>query len=383
MKIAIIGTSYPYRGGLTAYNERLAVELQREGHAVTIFTFTLQYPDFLFPGKTQYSEEDGPNNLNILRCINSINPLNWLSVGNRIKRQKPDLIIIKYWLPFMGPCFGTILRKIRKNRHSKIISIVDNIIPHESKIGDKAFTRYYVTPVDGFVAMSQNVLEDIKQFDKSKPKILSPHPLFDNFGNLLARDEALTKLGLDSAYRYILFFGLVRAYKGLDLLLEAFADIRFRDGKIKLIIAGEYYSDKTVYTDLINKYSLEKDIIQIDKFIQDSEVKYLFSACDLVVQPYKSATQSGITQIAYHFNKPMVVTDVGGLSELCPDGKVGYVTSTNPDEIASAIIRFFQETNQEEMINNIIEEKKKYSWGVLIQNIFTLLDKIKNSQIEA
>jgi glycosyltransferase involved in cell wall biosynthesis len=383
MKIAIIGTSHPYRGGLTAYNERLAVELQREGHAVTIYTFTLQYPGFLFPGKTQYSEEDGPDNLNILRCINSINPLNWLSVGNRIKRQKPDLIIIKYWLPFMGPCFGTILRRIKKNRHSKIISIVDNIIPHESKIGDKVFTRYYVTPVDGFVAMSQNVLEDIKQFDKSKPRILSPHPLFDNFGNRVARDKALGKLGLDPACRYILFFGLVRAYKGLDLLLEAFADIRFRDGKIKLIIAGEYYSDKTVYTDLIKKYSLEKDIIQIDKFIQDSEVKYFFSACDLVVQPYKSATQSGITQIAYHFNKPMVVTDVGGLGELCPDGKVGYVTSTSPDEIASAIIRFFQETDQEEMIHNIIEEKKKYSWGVLIQNIFTLLDKIKHSQIEA
>jgi glycosyltransferase involved in cell wall biosynthesis len=383
MKIAIIGTAYPYRGGLTAYNERLAVELQREGHAVTIFTFTLQYPDFLFPGKTQYSEEDGPNNLNIVRCINSINPLNWLSVGNRLKHQKPDLIIIKYWLPFMGPCFGTILRKIKKNRHSKIITIVDNIIPHESKIGDRAFTRYYVTPVDGFVAMSQNVLEDIQQFDKSKPRILSPHPLFDNFGDTVARDEALTKLGLDPAYRYILFFGLIRAYKGLDLLLEAFADIRFRDGKIKLIIAGEYYSDKKVSKDLIKKYSLEKDIIQIDKFIQDSEVRYFFSACNLVVQPYKSATQSGITQIAYHFNKPMVVTDVGGLRELCPDGKVGYVTSTNPDEIASAIIRFFQETDQEEMINNIIEEKKKYSWGVLIQNIFTLLDKIKQSQIEA
>ncbi|KPL11972.1 MAG: glycosyl transferase family 1 [Bacteroides sp. SM1_62] len=383
MKIAIIGTSYPYRGGLTAYNERLAVELQREGHAVTIFTFTLQYPDFLFPGKTQYSEEDGPKNLNIVRCINSINPFNWLSVGNRLKHQKPDLIIIKYWLPFMGPCFGTILRKIKKNRHSKIITIVDNIIPHEAKIGDRAFTRYYVTPVDGFVAMSQNVLEDIQQFDKSKPKILSPHPLFDNFGDTVARDEALTKLGLDPAYRYILFFGLVRAYKGLDLLLEAFADIRFRDAKIKLIIAGEYYSDRKVYTDLIKKYSLEKDIIQIDKFIQDSEVRYFFSACDLVVQPYKSATQSGITQIAYHFNKPMVVTDVGGLRELCPDGKVGYVTSTNPDEIAGAIIRFFQETDQEEMINNIIKEKKKYSWGVLIQNIFTLLDKIKHSQIEA
>lgn len=379
MNIAIIGTAYPYRGGLAAYNERMAVELQKEGHELTVFTFTLQYPGFLFPGKTQYSEEEGPENLNIVRCINSINPVNWISAGNRIKRLKPDLVIIKYWLPFMGPCFGTILRRIKKNQHSRIITIIDNILPHESKIGDRAFTRFYVRPVDGFVAMSQNVLADIEQFDQSKPRILSPHPIFDNFGDVLTRDEALAGLGLDPAYRYMLFFGLVRAYKGLDLLIEAFADHRFRESQIKLIIAGEYYSDKKLYTDLIGKYSLEKDIIQVDRFIQDSEVRYYFSACDLVVQPYKSATQSGITQIAYHFNKPMVVTDVGGLSELCPDGKVGYVTSTDPKAIAGAIIRFFRETNQKEMIDQIIEEKKKFSWGVLTQNIFTLLDRIKHT----
>lgn len=383
MNIAIIGTAYPYRGGLAAYNERMAAELQREGHLLTVYTFTLQYPGFLFPGKTQYSEEEGPENLNIVRCISSVNPFNWISAGNRIKRLKPDLVIIKYWLPFMGPCFGTILRRIKKNRHSRIITIIDNIIPHESKIGDRAFTRYYVRPVDGFVAMSKNVMADIDQFDRSKPRILSPHPLFDNFGDVLAREEALAALELDPAYRYMLFFGLVRAYKGLDLLIEAFADHRFRDSQIKLIIAGEYYSDRKLYTDLIEKHSLGKDIIQVDRFIQDSEVRYYFSACDLVVQPYKSATQSGITQIAYHFNKPMVVTDVGGLSELCPDGKVGYVTSTNPEAIASAIIRFFRETNQQQMIDQIIEEKKKFSWGVLTQNIFTLLDRIKHSQREA
>jgi glycosyltransferase involved in cell wall biosynthesis len=383
MIIAIIGTAYPYRGGLAAYNERMAVELKRKGHEVTVFTFTLQYPGFLFPGKTQYSEEEGPEDLTIVRCISSINPVSWISAGNRIKRLKPDLVIIKYWLPFMAPCFGTILRRIKKNRHSRIITIIDNIIPHESKVGDRAFTRYYVRPVDGFVAMSQNVLSDIEKFDQSKPRILSPHPLFDNFGDVLTRDEALARLGLDPACRYMLFFGLVRAYKGLDLLIEAFADHRFRESQIKLIIAGEYYSDKRLYTDLIVKYSLEKDIIQVDKFIQDSEVRYFFSACDLVVQPYKSATQSGITQIAYHFNKPMVVTDVGGLSELCPDGKVGYVTSTDPDAIAGAILRFFRETNQQEMIDRIIEEKKKFSWGVLTQNIFTLLDRIQHSQQKA
>jgi glycosyltransferase involved in cell wall biosynthesis len=282
----------------------------------------------------------------------------------------------------MGPCFGTILRRIKRNRHTKIISIIDNIIPHESKIGDRIFTRYFVVPVDGFVAMSRNVLEDISRFDPDSPRLLSPHPLFDNFGAVLPREEALSELGLPPEGRYVLFFGLVRAYKGLDLLLEAFADPRFRNRNIKLIIAGEYYADKKVYTDLIREYSLEGDIIQVDRFIQDSEVRYYFSACDLVVQPYKSATQSGITQIAYHFNKPMVVTDVGGLTEMCPDGIVGYVTSPDPAKIADAVIRFYQETDSGEMIKNIIREKKKYTWGVLTQNIFTLLDQIRNSQTE-
>jgi glycosyltransferase involved in cell wall biosynthesis len=378
MKIALIGTAFPYRGGLAAYNERLAIELQREGHDVTVFTFTTQYPGFLFPGKSQYSLEKGPENLNIVRCINSINPVNWILAGNRIKRQMPDLVLIKYWLPFMGPCFGTILRRIKRNRYSKVITIIDNIIPHEPKIGDKAFTRYYVTPVDGFVAMSRNVLKDIEQYDKAKPKILSPHPLFDNFGTVLTREDALTKLGLDPEYRYLLFFGFVRKYKGLDLLIEAFADQRFRDTMIRMIIAGEYYSEKKTYIDLIEKHSLKDYVVLADRFIQDSEVRYYFSACDLVVQPYRSATQSGVTQIAYHFNKPMIVTNVGGLEELCPDGKVGYVTSTDPGEIADAIFRFFNETNQEEMINAIIEEKKKYSWNILVQKILKLLDKIKS-----
>lgn len=380
MKIIIIGTSYPYRGGLAAYNERLAIELQQDGHDVTILTFKVQYPNFLFPGKTQYSSESAPNKLAIVRGINSVNPINWILTGNETKRQKPDLVIVKYWLPFMGPCFGTILRRIKKNGHSRIVTIVDNIIPHEARIGDKAFTRYFVKPVDGFVAMSRNVSDDIRQFSIDKPIMMSPHPIFDNFGDLISREEALTWLGLDKDFKYILFFGLIRKYKGLDLLIKAFADERFRSSKIKLIIAGEYYSDKEIYTNLLKEYSLEGDVVQIDKFIPDSEVKYFFCASDLVVQPYKSTTQSGVTQIAYHFNKPMVVTNVGGLAELCPDGKVGYVVPPNPNDIANAIIKFFEEADQKNTIENIIAEKRKYTWGILVRNILLLLDQIKNKQ---
>ena len=380
MKITIIGTAYPYRGGLSAYNERLALELQNEGHEVTMYTFTLQYPGFLFPGKTQYSEEKEPEHLKIVRCINSINPLNWVLVGNRIKREKPDLVLIKFWLPFMGPCFGKILRNIKKNNYSRVITIIDNIIPHESRFGDKAFTRYFVKPLDGFVAMSQNVLTDITLFDKTKPKTLSPHPVFDNFGKIMPREEAIAKLGLDENFRYVLFFGLVRKYKGLDLLIEAFAQKRFRENNIRLIVAGEYYSDKEDYVSLIKKYSLEDEIVQVDKFIPDSEVELFFNACDLVVQPYKSATQSGVTQIAYHFNKPMVVTNVGGLEDMCPHGKVGYVSSTSPAEISNVMMKFFKEANQEEMVANIIEEKKKYGWGILTRNIMSLLNKINKNE---
>lgn len=380
MKIAIIGTSYPYRGGLAAYNERLAKELQNEGYDVTIYTFTLQYPRFLFPGESQYSEEPGDSELKIVRCINSVNPFNWISVGNRIKKERPDLVIIKFWLPFMGPSFGTLLRRIKRNKHTKIITIVDNMIPHEPRVGDKAFTKYFIKPVDGFVAMSEKVLEEIKQFDSVKPKTLSPHPLFDNFGEILSREDALNQLKLDQENKYVLFFGLIRKYKGLDLLIEAFSDDRLRNSNIKLIIAGEYYSDKETYLQLIRQYNLENKIIQVDRFIQGSEVKLYFSAADLVVQPYKSATQSGVSQIAYHFNKPMVVTNVGGLSELCPHGKVGYVTSTEPKDIAEAILRFFNDTDQKQMIQNILEEKKKYSWNILVKNIFELLNKVTETK---
>jgi D-inositol-3-phosphate glycosyltransferase len=372
MKIAIIGTVYPYRGGLAAYKERLAQQLQQEGHDVTIYTFTVQYPNFLFPGKTQYSTDPAPKDLHIIRCINSTNPFNWLSVGNRIKKENYDLIIIKFWLPFMGPAFGTILRRAKSNGHTKVVAIIDNMIPHESRPGDKIFSKYFVKPVDGFVAMSQNVLEDINQFSPDKPKILSPHPLFDNFGDIFPREEALQKLKLDPADKYVLFFGLIRKYKGLDLLIEAFADPRFRNSGIKLIVAGEYYSDEEEYVNLIKEHKLEEEIIQVNKFIPNSEVADFFNASDLVVQPYKSATQSGVTQIAYHFNKPMIVTDVGGLAEMCPDGKVGFVVPTDPQAIADGMIRYFSGNFEEEMIQHIQEEKKKYSWEILTGNIFTL-----------
>ncbi len=376
MRLALIGTTYPFRGGIAAFNERLAKELIQNGHDLTLYTFTVQYPSFLFPGKTQYSTDNPPKNLTIHRCVNSINPLNWISVGNEIKKKKYDIVIIPFWLPLMGPSLGTLARIIKKNKHSKILSIAHNIIPHESRLGDKWLTKYFTNHVDGFLAMTKNVMKDLESFNTICPKVLSPHPIYDNFGESIDRNEALKHLKLDNSYSYMLFFGLIRDYKGLDLLLEAFAEIKNK--KIKVIIAGEYYSDKAPYKELIHNLKLEEKIIEVDKFIPDSEVNYYFSACDIVVQPYKSATQSGVTQIAYHFDKPMIVTDVGGLKEMCPDGKVGYVVPPQSDKIKDAILKFYESTDKKKMIENIKEEKKNYSWSNFTNVLFSLIDKVKN-----
>jgi len=376
-KIIFIGTSHPYRGGLAAFNERLAAEIQSAGHSVRIETFSLQYPGMLFPGKTQYSGSPAPANLEIRRSLNSIWPPNWLKVGMRIRKEKPDLVILRYWLPFMAPCLGTIARIIRKNGHTKIISLLDNIIPHEKRPGDRVLTTYFVNSVHGFVAMSRSVLQELETFDSVKPRIFSPHPVFDNFGRCISRKEALENLGLDPQYRYILFFGLVREYKGLDIMINAFASRELREMKIKLLVAGEFYIPRAPYDELIRKHDLEKDVIIHPHFVNDSDVAKWFCASDIIAQPYRSATQSGVTQIGYHFNKPMLVSNVGGLPEIIPHGKGGYVVKPEAGEVATALIDFFRNKRYDEFVKGIKAEKNKFSWEIMMKNIFTLSGKIK------
>ena len=303
MKIAILGTAWPYRGGLAVYNERLARQFVQEGDDVTIYTFTLQYPSFLFPGKTQFSSEPAPADLKIIRSLNSINPFNWIKTGRAIKKLAPDILIIKFWLPFMAPCLGKVARMARRNGKTRVVSILDNIIPHEHRPGDRLFGKYFTRSVHGFVAMSDSVLEDLSQFDTVKPRVFCRHPLYDNFGPKTPRDESLRFLGLDPEQRYMLFFGLIRDYKGLDLMLKAYADSRFRKMNVKLIVAGEFYSGSEKYFELEKELGLEGLVVWKSDFVPDSEVRYYFGAADIIVQPYKSATQSGVTQIAYHFNQ--------------------------------------------------------------------------------
>ena len=375
-KIKIIGPAYPFRGGLASYNERLATEFMQQGHEVDIETFTIQYPSILFPGKSQYEEGEAPKDLTIKRTVNSVNPFNWIKVGKRIKKEKPDLLMVRYWLPFMGPCLGTICRSVRKNKHTKVICLADNIVPHEKRPGDNLLTNYFMKSIDGMVAMSQSVLNDIDSFNPGLPRELCPHPLFDNFGEKLAPSKAKELLKLDPDVSYLLFFGFIRDYKGLDILLKAFADERLKQLPVKLIVAGEYYSKPEPYLQLLSDLKLKDRVIMHTNFIPNTMVNRYFSAADLIVQPYKNATQSGVTQIGYHFEKSMLVTNVGGLSEIIPDQKIGYVVEPNENAITNAILDFYKNKRQKEFEGNIIEEKKKFSWENMVNAFVSVYNKI-------
>lgn len=375
--ILIIGPAHPLRGGLSSFNERLARAFASEKKEVQIFTFSLQYPNFLFPGTTQYSNEPAPTDIRIQEKINAVNPFNWLLVGRMIKKIKPDIIVVRYWLPFMGPCLGTILRIVKKNKHTKIICIADNIIPHEKRFGDTAFTKFFMKPIDGFITMSEKVRNDIHTLT-TKKVVQVTHPLYDNFGEKINSKDAKEKLGIQTKAPIVLFFGFIRKYKGLDVLFEAIHILQAKNyfvaHPVQFLIAGEFYENEQPYVDLIEKLQIQDHLILHTHFINDSEVKYYLSAADCVIQPYKSATQSGVTPLAYHFEKPMIVTNVGGLPDLVPE-HVGIIAEPNADSIAEKIEFFFTQKHNHYLLA-IQEEKKKYSWQNLTHAIVSLAHSI-------
>lgn len=371
--IIIIGPAHPLRGGLASFNERLALEFKSQGHQVSIYTFSLQYPGFLFPGTTQYSSEPAPSGIKINVAINSVNPFNWIKIGNRIKKEKPDVILVRYWLPFMGPCLGTILRIVKKNKHTKIVCLADNIIPHEKRIGDMAFTKYFLKPIDAFITMSEKVMADLKQFAPLKPARHVSHPLYDNFGAKISKQEAREKLKIDNGQLILLFFGFIRKYKGLDILFDAMkilksSNVQRSTLNVKLLVAGEFYEDRKPYDEQVKRLGIEDELILHTEFISDSNVKYYLCASDVVVQPYRSATQSGVTPLAYHFEIPMIITNVGGLPSMVPDNKVGLIAEPNAASIAEKIIEYFQK-GENHFLPYLKEEKKKYSWEVMAEAI--------------
>ncbi len=382
MKIIIIGPAWPLRGGLASFDQRLCRTFNEEGHQCSVYSFSLQYPGFLFPGTSQYSSEPPPAGIEIHPVINSMNPFNWLVIGNRLKKVAPDLIVVRYWLPVMGPALGTILRKVRLNQKSKIIAITDNVLPHEKRPGDRSFTKYFLGSCDAFVTMSDSVMNDLRQFEKTKPAKTVIHPVYDNFGEIIPKVSARKflheqlRLSIAEEDKIILFFGFIRKYKGLDILFRAMSEPGIRKSGIRLLVAGEFYEDRSHYEKLIEELKIEEQLILKTDFIPDSEVKYYLCAADAVVQPYRHATQSGVTPLAYHFERPMIVSNVGSFAEQVIHEQTGLVTEPEAKSLASAILHFY-ELGEEYFIPHLRIEKKKYSWKNLVNTILGLSNDIQ------
>ncbi len=377
MKILIIGPAHPYRGGIADTNESLCRALTKKGNDASIITFQLQYPEFLFPGKTQFSTEPEPADLSVTRMINSVNPANWITTARKINKMNPDLVVFRYWIPFLSPALGSIARMLKKDIVK--LALCDNVIPHEHFAGSNILTSYFIKSFDGFITLSKAVLNELDGFT-SKPRIYFPHPINDNLGEKIDREKARDFLKLESNGKYILFFGLVRKYKGLDLLLKAMGEDAIKKLGVKLIVAGEFYDSPDDYYDIIDEFGIGDRVIIRNEFIPASEIKYYFSAADLVTQTYHTASQSGVTQIAYNFNCPILVTDVGGLSETVLHNKTGYVTSKEPREIAKSIVDFFENNRYTAFSENIKTEKSKYSWSAFADRLTALYKEIQQNK---
>ncbi len=377
MKIIILGPAHPFRGGIADTNESLCRSLILQGHDASIITFTTQYPNALFPGKTQYTNDPAPKDLSITRAFSSINPISWFRLANKINKLNPDLVIARYWMPFFAPSFGTIMRRLKKSIIR--IAMCDNVIPHEHRIGDVQLTKYFLDSFDGYITLSRTTYEEINQFS-DKPKTYYPHPINTNLGEKIKKSDARSHLGLEIDKKYLLFFGLIRDYKGLDLTLEALSDSRLAQMGVHLLVVGEFYEPRSKYDKLIDQYNLGKRVTIIDQFIPGSDIKFYFSAADLVIQTYKTASQSGVSQMAFHFDCPILVTDVGGLSEIILHEEIGYVSNQKPQKIADYIYDFFKHNRSGEFIANLQLEKQKYTWEAFSDALFELYNKLKNEK---
>jgi len=384
MKIVIVGTAYPLRGGIAHYVSLLAQTLIRRGHEVKVITFKRQYPKFLFPGKSQ--EETVDKNPQTIRqspiavpaeiLIDSVNPITWMKAGAVAAKFKPDLILFKYWIPFFAPAYGVIARTAKRltrkhGRECKIAFIADNVLPHEKRPGDLMFTKFAFRTVDYFIVQSDAVERDLKHVDPTARFVRLEHPIYEIFGSRTDRTHARQKLGIPEDAPAILFFGYIRKYKGLDILLRAMPRILERLPELRLIVAGEFYDDKKEYRSLIDSLGIPvKNLVLATDYIPNEEVALYFSAANVCVLPYRSATQSGIVQIAYNFDVPVIATDVGGLAEVVKDGSSGLIASeATPGAIAENVIHYFQEKLEPPLTEGVIQEKQKYSWDAFADGI--------------
>lgn len=379
MKIVSIGPAHPLRGGIAKFNESFVLACNLKGYDTEIVSYRYLYPSFLFPGKTQLSDDPCPSGLRITRLIHSLNPFSWFRSASLISDLQPDLLVIHYWMPFFAPALGIIARKVRKKKGTRIIAITHNLIPHEKQPGTRMLTRFFLKSIDGLVALSSSVVNDFKGFNLPGTAIFLPHPVYNIYGEKVSREESVRYLELDPDKKYLLFFGLIRKYKGLELLLDAFSKLDIKN--LYLIVAGEFYEDKKLYTGRAKRLDILDRIIFTDRFIPDSEVKYYFSLAETVVQPYLSATQSGVTQIAYQFDCPMIVTNVGGLSEIVLDGITGFVCNRDASELATAVRKSLDPGIREKIIDGIRKEKNRFSWDKFVEKIIELNSRLGPGKI--
>ncbi len=367
MRIAIVGPFPPFRGGISDLNSALAYQLSKK-HVVLAFNFTTQYPKALFPGKTQLKIGDAAQDFENIRCLSSINPISWKKTADKIITEKPDLVLFRYWMPFFAPAFHAVAKRIRKNVDAKIIAMCDNIIPHEKRTLDQQLTKQFFKQMDSFIVLSKKVEEELLSFIPDAHYKYSPHPIYSIFGDAPSRDQAREQLNITTK-KVLMFFGLIREYKGLDILIRAMGKLNKDIEDYTLMIVGECYEDEKKYLDLIEQNGIQKNVQTHFSFIPDEEVSTYFSSADVVVLPYKTASQSGIVQIAYHFDTPVIVSNVGGLPEIIDEGKTGFCVDPNPESFAETILSFFTAEDKGSIRTNILEYKKRFSWEAMVETI--------------
>ncbi len=372
MRISLIGPFPPFRGGISDFNSALYNELSKEND-LQVINYSTQYPKFLFPGKTQYKviADESPKSE---RLLSSVNLFSWNKTANKITEFQPDIVVMHYWMPFFAPALRKVSLSLKKDIDAKIIAICHNITPHEKLGFNQFFTKVFVNKVDRYVVMSESVKSDLLNIIPNAKLKLTPHPIYNFFGNTIDKETARKKLNI-KAKNMILYFGLIREYKGLDILLKSIPIIKEELNDFMVIVAGECYEKIEKYDALIEKLKIQDSVDLRLKFIPDDEVSEYFSAADVVALPYRTATQSGIIQIAYNFNRPVIVSDVGGLAEIVPNDKVGYVVEPNADEFAKAIIKFYKEDKFNEFSKNVQIHKKSFSWENFVNNLMELASK--------
>lgn len=374
MKIAFLSPFYPYRGGIAQFSDSLYIELAKE-HEVKAFTFTKQYPSLLFPGKTQFVSDDDLNrNIPVTRVLSSVNPFSWNKTAREIIQFRPDVVLISYWMPFFAPAFGKIAGKLKK-AGIKVIGVLHNVIAHEKRAGDEALTKYFFNKCDGFVILNNASEKDLLGLIPNAKYKIHPHPLYDHYGEKVNTTDARAKLNIPLDKKVILFFGFIRDYKGLDILIDSMKDL---NDKYLLLIAGEVYGDFKKYDEQIDKLGVRDKINLQVKYIPETEIPLYFSAGDVCVLPYRSATQSGIVGIAYHFDVPVIVTNTGGLAEMVTEGKTGLIVNNiDSGSITSAIQKYFDEGLKDRAIPDIKKYKQEHSWKAFADDVISLTKSLK------